>query len=78
MVRAKTINSRLNLIKYFDTFQLWSSKYSDYLSWKEAQDLVKNKSPQTIEGSNKIKFIKNSMNSNRTHFDWKHLSNFFL
>lgn len=32
LVRGKTINSRLNLIKYFYTFQLLSSKYLDYLS----------------------------------------------
>lgn len=78
LIRVRTISSRLELIKYFDIYQLFSSKYLDYLSWKEGLDLVNKKEHKTIEGSNKLILIKNSMNSNRTKFELKHLSNFFI
>jgi hypothetical protein len=39
LVRFKSINSRLELIKYLDTYHLLSYKYLDYLSLTEAQDL---------------------------------------
>lgn len=77
LVRISTINSRLKLIKYFDTYQLFSSKYLDYLSWKEGLSLVNRKSNRTTIRTNSLNLIKTSMNSNRTQFDWKHLSNFF-
>lgn len=76
LVRVRTIHSRLEIIKYFDTYHLFSSKYLNYLSWKEGLDLGIKKEHQTIDGTNKL--IKTSMNSNRTKFYWKHLSDFFF
>lgn len=76
LVRVGTINSRLELIKYFDTYQLFSSKYLDYLSWKKGLDLVNENKHKTIIGTNKLNLIKTSMNSKRTKFNWKHLSKF--
>jgi len=50
------------IIKHFDTYPLISKKLADYLLFKEALELIKNKKHLTIEGFNKIISIRASMN----------------
>ena len=68
------------VIKYFNKFPLFSSKHLDFLNWKEAHNLIEIKAhykKNGLEGINKIKFLKNSMNDKRTEFSWLHLNNFY-
>lgn len=50
------------IIKHFDSYPLISKKLVDYLLFKEALELIKNKEHLTIEGFNKIISIRASMN----------------
>lgn len=70
----------IEVIKYFDKFPLFSSKYLDFLSWKEAHNLiVKNAHHKKygLEGVNKITKLKNSINNNRSEYSWLHLNQFY-
>lgn len=48
----------------------------DYSDWKKAQIIVNLKQHKSIEGSNEIIRLKNSMNTKRELFDWSHLEKF--
>ena len=76
LVRVKNKSSRLEIIKYFDNFNLLSSKHLDFLAWKEANLLVVKRGYRTVEGSSILINLKSSMNTNRTYFNWKHLEDF--
>jgi LAGLIDADG endonuclease. len=76
LVRVKNKNSRLKVIKYFDNFNMLSSKHLDYLAWKEAHLLIEKRKYRTVEGSFRLMNLKSSMNTNRTYFNWKHLEEF--
>lgn len=60
--RVFSINDLDVLIKHFDQYPLITKKYTDYLLFKEAINLIKNKEHLTIEGFNKIISIRASMN----------------
>ena len=60
--RVFSINDLDILIKHFDQYSLITKKHTDYLLFKEAINLIKNKEHLTIEGFNKIISIKASMN----------------
>jgi hypothetical protein len=55
------------VINYFDTYPLYSSKYFNYLKWRQVYTLIEQKLHLTEEGLNQILEIKNSMNSNATY-----------
>lgn len=79
LIVVKSLESRLKLINYLERFPLLTSKYLDYSNWKEAQNIVNNKQHKKIEGiayAEKIINLKNTMNTKRDFFDWKHLENF--
>ena len=70
----------IEVIKYFDKFPLFSSKYLDFLSWKEAHNLIVQNAHHKkygLEGLTKIKNLKNSINNNRSEFSWLHLNQFY-
>jgi hypothetical protein len=50
------------LIAYFDKYPLITQKFADYLLFKQAFELIKNKEHLTIEGLNKLVAIKASIN----------------
>ena len=58
----------LKLISIFDTFALNSSKHLDYLDFKKAFFLYKERTKLSKELRDKILEIKNNMNSQRTNF----------
>lgn len=78
------------VVEYFCNFPLFSSKYLDFLSWKEAQNILENKlhhknknlitdgSDSAENSINRIKELKSQINSKRTEFNWNHLNNFYL
>lgn len=53
-----------NIIPFFDKYKIEGSKYKDYVNFKEAAVLIKNKEHLTENGLNKIIELKNSMNKN--------------
>lgn len=60
---------------YFDKYPLMTSKYLDYISFVKAFDYLGRRltDKEIIE----VQSIKNSMNTNRKHFNWDHLQNFY-
>ena len=68
------------VVNYFNQFPLFSSKHLDFLSWREAYYLIKNKQHYNkagVEGINRIEYLKNNMNNKRVNFNWDHLNNFY-
>lgn len=71
IVMSFSKDSKEQVIHYFDKYSLWSSKYLDYLDWKNFVQA----NQKTI--SNEQAFLlRKDFNSTRTTFTWKHLSNF--
>jgi len=51
------------VIKYFDRYQLNSSKYVNYIKWRKVYCMIMDQKHLTEAGLERIKKIKNSMNS---------------
>lgn len=75
-IRTSSIMGNDILINYLNKYPLRSSKYMDYCNWKEGFLLFKDSKHSTIEGLDRIKVLKNSMNSKRQEFNWDHLLDF--
>jgi hypothetical protein len=77
--RLRTLNLKANLIliNYLTNFPLFSSKYLDYLVWKEVIDMIKIGEHKNENGKDKIRKLKNTINDSRTIFIWNHLNNFY-
>ena len=71
----KTVN---NLINYLDKYQLLSSKYLDYLIWKDVYSIILSKKHMTFENRELILKLKNSMNNKRSNFQWDHIKNIHI
>lgn len=52
------------IIPFFDKKSISGSKHLDYIKFKEAAYIIKNKKHLNIEGMNRIKELKNTMNKN--------------
>jgi len=52
------------IIPFFDKYKIEGSKYKDYVNFKEAAILIKNKEHLTEKGLNKIIELKKYMNKN--------------
>lgn len=69
-------SSRISLdiiFKYLNKYPLYSSKYLDYKDWEKIVLLIFENKHYTEEGLNQTEIARNSMNKQRTHFDWNHL-----
>jgi hypothetical protein len=81
--RARIINKKgaTILVNYFDNYPMFSSKHLNYLDWRSAYTiLIINKEHigiNKLNTYNKIKLIKDGMNSKRTVFNWDHLNLFY-
>jgi hypothetical protein len=75
-IRTTNMKSNLKLIKYFDKYPLFSSKYMDYIYWTKVFKLIINKEHKN--NLDKILKYKENMNSKRTFFKWDHLNKFYL
>jgi hypothetical protein len=69
IIKLENQNSIKLLINYLKDHKLNSSKYLDFLNWKETFQLILNKSQYTNEGRSIILNLKNNMNDKRTNFD---------
>nr|YP_010119096.1 LAGLIDADG endonuclease domain-containing protein [Erysiphe necator]QQY98209.1 LAGLIDADG endonuclease domain-containing protein [Erysiphe necator] len=65
------------LIKYLSVYPLFSSKHLDFLDWREFHRIRLSREYLTIEGTSKLIYLKNSMNTKRTQFNWDSLNNFY-
>ncbi len=72
-VRAYSLNSHKIVCEYFDKHTLFSSKYLNYLDWREVHKMQLEKKHLTMDGLNICNKLKNGMNSKRTNFHWDHL-----
>lgn len=59
---STSFGSAKNVIKYFDKFQLLSSKHINYLKWRKAYLIIQEKNHLCNEGYEKIIKLKNTMN----------------
>lgn len=76
-----TASSRMSLniiINYLEKYPLFSSKYLDYIDWKKIVLLIIENKHYTEQGIDKTESVRNSMNRQRTHFNWNHLNILFL
>jgi len=76
-IRTSKKESNQILIDYLDNYPLFSSKYFDYLNWKDIYNIKIKKMYKTTEGTNELKLLKFAMNNKRTNFNWDHLNNFW-
>ena len=63
------------ILKHFNLYPLITKKLADYLLFKEAVELIKNKEHLTLEGFNKIISIRASMNKGLPEILKKDFSN---
>jgi hypothetical protein len=63
---STSFGSAKNVINYFDTFHLLSSKHVNYLKWRKAYTIIQDKNHLTELGLNKIIKLKNTMNRNNS------------
>lgn len=61
------------LIKYLDTYPLFSSKLLNYLDFKSCVNMMLSREHLTEQGRDQIKLIKAGMNRKRTYYTWDHL-----
>jgi hypothetical protein len=62
------------IINYLEKYPLFSSKYLDYKDWKKIVLLIIENKHYTEQGIDKTESVRNSMNRQRTHFNWNHLN----
>lgn len=72
IVNTSNAQSNRILIDYLNIFPLLSSKYLDYKDWESANNIYVNKLHKDPVEYEKIRTLKNNMNSKRTLFDWSH------
>lgn len=59
---STSFGSAKNVINYFDSFHLLSSKHINYLKWRKAYLIIQNRDHLNKEGLEKIIKLKNTMN----------------
>lgn len=65
------------LADYLDRFPLLTCKYLNYLDFRTCLNMMLANEHLTIEGRIKARQLKNSMNTNRTYFNWDHLNSLY-
>lgn len=74
IVISHSIKSHSILINYLNKYQLYSSKYNNYISWLKIYNLILEKKHLTLSGQ---KYISD-FNKTRTTYNWDHLKNLSL
>ena len=59
---STSFGSAKNVVNYFDSFHLLSSKHINYLKWRKAYLIIQNKDHLNKDGLNKIIKLKSTMN----------------
>jgi len=76
-VRTTKKSSCQILLNYLNAYPLFSSKHQDFLDWSKAHHIRIHRKYKTLEGSSELLFLKNSMNTKRTQFNWDSLNSFY-
>lgn len=76
-VRTTNLSSNFILIQYLSKFQLFSSKYLDWLDWQRTIGVLSRRGHKTQEGFELICQYKSSINEQRRVFIWDHLARFY-
>lgn len=76
IIEASSRASIIILINYLENYRLLSSKLLDYRDWSKVAQLVTKQTQYEQRELAKICAIKNSMNTNRSIFNWDHLQYF--
>lgn len=71
-VRTSTLQNNLAVIRYFESFPLYSSKRLDYQDWQVLVNFFLAKTQR--QNVNQFVQLKSQMNDRRTNFNWNHLS----
>ena len=74
LIEVSSIKQLQILIGYFEKNPLFSSKYLDYKAFYEVFQMVSNGTQYENDNIPIIIGLKNSMNKNRTDFNWDHLA----
>ena len=74
VITASSKKSLTIVTDYLDNNPLFSSKYLDYMIWKDVVDLFLNNDHYTEYGIERTEYARANMNRQRTHFNWNHLS----
>ena len=69
IVRTSRVECNEKLISYLERYSLFSSKYLNYKDYKKVCEMIIKQEHKTLKGINKIKLIKDGMNSKRTEFN---------
>jgi len=72
-VICSSAKSKAILRSYLDKYALLTSKFLDYTTWCLVDNLMIKKQHYTVQGTLEVNKLKNSMNKNRTAFNWGHL-----
>lgn len=78
LVRTNSYLSNSKIIEYLDKFPLFSSKYLDYLNYKQIVPLFNPRFKHTKENIQLVLKNKSQMNDARTSFNWTHLKDFYI
>ena len=73
IIRIENQKTVQQLINYLERYPLFSSKYLDYIEWKNTHKQILEKKHLTEEGKSLIKISKSNMNDKRIFFNWDHL-----
>jgi hypothetical protein len=74
IINLSSLKSRKILIEYLDSFPLFTSKFMNYIDWKECHKIMVDNLHLTEEGRNKAICLKSGMNRKRNYFNWDHLN----
>lgn len=75
-IRTKSMMENEKILKYLENYPLFSSKYLNYLDWKEVVYLIKDKKHLLSHYKTHIANLKKNMNSFRKLYHWEHLQFF--
>ena len=81
IIRTTNRKSNTKMVNYLNKYPLFSSKYLDFIDWLNIYNLM-DKDKNSINNISKnidiILKIKNSMNNQRTYYNWDHLNKFYI
>lgn len=69
IVKSTNVKKNTQIISYLERYSLFSSKFLNYQDFKKVCDMIIKDQNKTTKGLDKIRHIKEGMNSKRTEFN---------
>jgi hypothetical protein len=76
-VRNTSRQGATKLVRYFGEYPLFSSKWLDYLNWRQVHSMVFSKQATTPKGLVIVQAFKTNHNASRSVFSWDHHGSFY-